>query len=472
MQEIIGGCVTSLLQLVVEGKHRDQDLHRFPGWFGMEVFPNLQTLGLKTCYDLPVLPKSIASFTGLTQLDLHEIGVWESPISTRIAPPIFQMATLRSINMTACDFTTLPSMDLPCLEILRISRCRDLYELPEFPASLLPKLAVLELHELSSIFALPGSLGGFTALTRLHIAACPLSSVPKSLQSLTALRELTIDCVKPYFSADPVTYPLLTEVAYCLPALRSLTRLCLRGASSRSAAECGSDRVAIGCALRAWPLPLLNPMLVELPVLGLRTPQHKSDDVGTLALATACFDFKLCWSDLGLPTEAASWDDAGILEHWRQEQQKLLAFAFAWHSRLGRASAVSVLSQQGIIMIADKLSGGHRFVHCDLALVHKRTHEQQLECQRKIAYMQENEDEVEEAHKAMHEMVVQHEQRQDQARALQQQSQQEDIQAQDLQRLHQRALQRLQDLETEEQRAQVLARIGQLTCGGPLAHSP
>jgi len=71
-------------------------------------------------------------------------------------------------------------------------------------------------------------------------------------------------------------------------------------------------------------------MLVELPVLGLRTPHSKSDDVGTFAIATACFDF----SDLGLPTEAARWDDAGILDHWRQEQQKLLAFTCAWHSRL------------------------------------------------------------------------------------------------------------------------------------------
>jgi len=46
------------------------------------------------------------------------------------------------------------------------------------------------------------------------------------------------------FSDDPVTYPLLTEVAYCLPVLRSLTKLCLR-----SAAKCGNDLIAIGCAL-------------------------------------------------------------------------------------------------------------------------------------------------------------------------------------------------------------------------------
>jgi len=263
-----------------------------------------------------------------------------------------------------------------------------------------------------------------------------------------------------------VTHPLLTEVAYCLPALRSLTKLCLRGASSRSAAQCGNDLVAIGCALRAWPLPLLDPMLVELPVLGLRTPHNKSDDVGTFAIATACFGFKSSWSDLGLPTEAASWDDAGILDHWRQEQQKLLAFTCAWHSRLGRGSAVSVLSQQAIIMVADKLSGGHSFVHRDIALEHKRTHQQQLERQRKIAFMQEHEEGVQEAHKLLHKMVVQHEQLQDQALALRQQSLEEHTRAHNLQRLQQRALQRLQDLETEAQRAQVLARIGQLICEG------
>ena len=122
------------------------------------------------------------------------------------------MATLRCINMMACDFTTLPSMVLPCLEVQRISRYQDLYELPEFPASLMPKLTVLELHELSSIFALPESLGRFTVLTRLNIASCPLSFILKSLQSLIALRELTINCVNLYFSNDPITYPLLTEV--------------------------------------------------------------------------------------------------------------------------------------------------------------------------------------------------------------------------------------------------------------------
>jgi len=228
------------------------------------------------------------------------------------------MATLRCINMMACDFTTLPSMVLPCLEVLRISRCQDLYELPEFPASLLPKLTVLELHELSSIFALPESLGRFTVLTRLNIASCPLSFILKSLQSLIALRELTINCVNLYFSNDPITYPLLTEVlsacamlsnkAYCLPALCSLTKLCLRGARSRSTTQCDNDLVVIGCALRAWPLPLLDPVLMELPVLSLRTPQNKSDDVGNLTFATV-FDFKLFWSKLGLPTQAASWDN-------------------------------------------------------------------------------------------------------------------------------------------------------------------
>jgi len=77
MTETLDGCMLSLLQLVVEGNHRDEDLHRFPGCFGVDVFPNLQTLGLETCYDLPLLPASITSFTGLTQLDLDKIGVWD-----------------------------------------------------------------------------------------------------------------------------------------------------------------------------------------------------------------------------------------------------------------------------------------------------------------------------------------------------------------------------------------------------------
>jgi len=41
MTETLDGCMLSLLQLVVEGKHQDKDLHRFPGWFGVDMFPNL-----------------------------------------------------------------------------------------------------------------------------------------------------------------------------------------------------------------------------------------------------------------------------------------------------------------------------------------------------------------------------------------------------------------------------------------------
>jgi len=125
------------------------------------------------------------------------------------------------------------------------------------------------------------------ALTRLHIASCLLSFILKSLQSLIALRELTINCVNLYFSNDPILYPLLTEVVYCLSALCSPTKLCLRGAWSRSTAQCGNDLVVIGWALRAWPLSLLNPVYMELPVLSLRTPQNKSDDVGN------CYCFRL-----------------------------------------------------------------------------------------------------------------------------------------------------------------------------------
>lgn len=50
------------------------------------------------------------------------------------------------------------------------------------------------------------------------------------------------------------------------------------------------------------------------------------------------------WQALALPLEAAAWEDRRILEHWKVQQQKVVAFASGLHVRLGAASRVSLLN--------------------------------------------------------------------------------------------------------------------------------
>ena len=95
------------------------------------------------------------------------------------------------------------------------------------------------------------------------------------------------------------------------------------------------DVLAIGRALKAWPLPLLH------------------DVEGLLRLST-------CWRALGLPGAAADedWTNATTLDYFRVQQQKVAAFASGMHWRLGAASGVSWLDEQALVMIADEVLGG------------------------------------------------------------------------------------------------------------------
>jgi len=94
--------------------------------------------------------------------------------------------------------------------------------------------------------------------------------------------------------------------------------------------------LAIGRAIKAWPLPLLH------------------DVEGHLRLST-------CWRALGLPAAAADedWTNATTLDYFRVQQQKVAAFASGMHWRLGAASDVSWLDEQAlVVMIADEVLGG------------------------------------------------------------------------------------------------------------------
>jgi len=94
------------------------------------------------------------------------------------------------------------------------------------------------------------------------------------------------------------------------------------------------DVLAIGRALKAWPLALLHKVK--------RTRLSR------------------CWRALGLPAAAAAdhWTNAMTLDYFRVQQQKVAAFASGMHWRLGAASGVSALDEQALVMIADEVLGG------------------------------------------------------------------------------------------------------------------
>ena len=386
----------SLLSIIIEGTAKDElvdNMQRFPEWFGGAIFPNLQELHVWHLDELSCLPASVASFTALTELSLFELGhnnLGEYQRDTHMAtsildPSIFQITTLRTLNIIDCDFKTLPPFFLPSLQFMRISGSEHLYEFPELSVRALPQLAVLELHNLQTIRTLPESLGELTALTRLHISNCFLESMPMSMHQLSGLRELTIQIATqtdtalqlvPFASYTADASALWRDVAMSLKGLRGLRKLCLSGSRQFSR----EDLIFIGLSLKAWPPPLLDIMDNKFPILGFRVHPHTryGGHCVTMQSERGCEDgdcppytnvmrhppivamplalpysFKLCWRELGLPREAALWDDAQILQYWHTMQLKIEAFACISHPRLCQTPVLLAVADENIALIAD-----------------------------------------------------------------------------------------------------------------------
>ena len=124
---------------------------------------------------------------------------------------------------------------------------------------------------------------------------------------------------------------MFKTLACALPALRLLQHLDLRGLRE-------GDVAAIRRSLMAWPLPLLD---LNIPHLY----QHMF--------------LEMCWeAALTLPPEAAGRDNSAILQHWRVQQHKVVAFASGLHVRLGATSRVSTLNDMALVLIADEVLGG------------------------------------------------------------------------------------------------------------------
>jgi hypothetical protein len=113
------------------------------------------------------------------------------------------------------------------------------------------------------------------------------------------------------------------------------------------------DVLAIGRAIKAWPLPLLHVVdfYDDIDYHDELSEEEHTDAEENLRLST-------CWRALGLPAAAADWSTTMTIDYLRVQQQKVAAFARGMHARLGAASGVSRLDEQTLVMIADEVLGG------------------------------------------------------------------------------------------------------------------
>ena len=273
---------------------------------------------------LKSLPASLGQLGALKQLTL----AWLDELKL-LPDAVVRLTSLGSLTIECCDKLRALPRGIGKLGALKKLTLEWLTELQEMPDTIgrMTALEHLTLHSCSKLRTLPASIMHLSRLQKLCISEVPLEDMP-CIEALTALHELRLD-VADYAHGSRA----FTALSRSLPCLQQLQVLGLR-ASGVVALQAG-DVLAIGRALKAWPLPLLH------------------DVEGLLRLST-------CWRALGLPGAAADedWTNATTLDYFRVQQQKVAAFASGMHWRLGAASGVSWLDEQALVMIADEVLGG------------------------------------------------------------------------------------------------------------------
>ena len=121
----------------------------------------------------------------------------------------------------------------------------------------------------------------------------------------------------------------ISTLACALSALSLLRYLELNTGMS------SNDEIIISClSLKAWPLPCLLDFDCD-------------QDIG-----------EICCKTLILPPQSAGWTNAAVLQKWRVQQYKVLAFGAGMHWRLGAASPMSSLGVTVSALNADEVLGG------------------------------------------------------------------------------------------------------------------
>jgi len=379
--------MTTLLRLeIVNHLTTDDSAERFDSWLHGNTFPQLRELLISDFVGISHLPISIATLTTLLELSVIDVSYWETSYSVGmyINSDIMSMHSLHTLNFVRCDMASLPDFNLPSLKRLRISSCKRLIELPQLYGSGLPVIEDLQLNDLLYCYAIPETLGELTTLQGLYITHCPRqqSTIPMSLQHLTNLRELVVSSRGD--TSEGRKQSLLSDIATCLPCLLNLRKLCLVSTET-TLANTERDTVAIGLALKAYPLPLLAIDDVTFPNLGVSNRHclpffsNKRDSTSMqkrnewklenndttwydyAKVPPAPYGFGKYWLALALPPEAETWSDHQILVHWRTMQRKILAFACGGHTAMGSKSVYTDLSNNLMLTIADYVSGTDTF---------------------------------------------------------------------------------------------------------------
>jgi hypothetical protein len=342
------------------------ELQEMPDPIGLTA---LGSLTIQGCYKLKTLPRGLGKLGALTQLTLWQLHELQE------MPDLIELTALGSLTIQGCyKLKTLPRGlgKLGALTQLTLGSLNELQEMPD-PIGL-TALGSLTIKDCYKLKTLPRGLGKLGALTQLTLQGLRELQEMPDLIGLTALGSLKLECGSklrvlpgglgelPCIEALTVLHELCLDVAdyaqgsraftalsRSLPCLQQLQVLRLRASDVDPTgwhdgedvyvALQARDVLAIGRAIKAWPLPLL------------RVGDVDEDDVMHFRLST-------CWRALGLPAAAAGWTNTMTLDYLRVQQQKVAAFASGMHARLGAASGVSWLDEQALVMIADEVLGG------------------------------------------------------------------------------------------------------------------
>jgi hypothetical protein len=259
------GKLGALRELTLWGLNMLQEM---PDLIGLTA---LGSLTIENCNKLRALPRGIGKLGALRELTLWGLNELQE------MPDLIGLTALGSLTIENCDKLRALPRGIGELGALKQFTLRVLDELQEMPDTIgrLTSLEHLTLDSCSKLRTLPASIMHLSRLQKLCISEVPLEDMP-CIEALTALHELRLD-VADYAHGSRA----FTALSRSLPCLQQLQVLDL-GASGFVALQAG-DVLAIGLALKAWPLPLLH------------------DVEGLLRLST-------CWQAMGLPGAAADED--------------------------------------------------------------------------------------------------------------------------------------------------------------------
>ena len=315
----------------------------------------LNTLQITGMYALERLPEDLSKLTGLSNLEIGECGSEcrqsRRMLAASIGDILVKLTNLQSLTLRRVNIKELPA-GLDRLTKLRGLALED-RKIKELPDEL-GELRGLERLHISSpkLRKLPKGIGGLCSLTNLSLARMrALRRLPASIMHLTKLQKLSIwRCgVKTMASIEPLTAldtlvldvsdytrgcQVYQNLARSLPSLQQLQVLRLSCQDRNDGSDgvqvnmiWAEDVVAIGRALKAWPLPLLLDIGSEQESIRLSMFYHALQ--------------------LPLPAGAVpAWNNATTLDFFRVQQHKVAAFCSGLHARLGAASVVSRLNDQ------------------------------------------------------------------------------------------------------------------------------